>query len=151
MDDFSRVTWTFLLKSKTQVPQTLINFILQIQTQFSKPVKQVRTDNGTEFLNSQCQTFFAAHGIIHQTSCVYTPQQNGVVERKHKHLLQTARSLLFQSHLPTTFWGESILTATYLINRMPTPILNWKTPFEILHNKSPDYTRLRVWQFMFYY
>lgn len=78
--------------------------------------------------------------IEHPTSS----QQNGVVERKYKHLLQVARRILFQAKLPKQFWGESILTATYLINRMPTPILDWKTPFEVLHNHSPDYTKLKV-------
>ncbi|KAL0395631.1 UNVERIFIED_CONTAM: Retrovirus-related Pol polyprotein from transposon RE2 [Sesamum calycinum] len=83
-------------------------------------------------------------GILHQTSCSYTPQQNGVVERKHKQLLEMARALLFQSSLPKKFWGESILTATYLINRLPTPLLNWKSPFEILYKKPPSYAQLKV-------
>jgi len=81
---------------------------------------------------------------MHQTCCVQTPQQNGVVERKHKHLLEVSRALLFQSKLPIRFWGDCVLTATYLINRIPTALLYNKSPFEILYGKEPSYEHLRV-------
>lgn len=116
VDDHSRVTWTFFLKFKSQVSTTLINYITQVQKQYEKSVKIIRSDNGTEFVNQTCTNFFSQLGIIHQTSCPHTPQQNGVVEIKHKHLLEVARSLLFHAHLSNTFWGEAILTATHLIN-----------------------------------
>jgi len=88
--------------------------------------------------------FFATTGITHQTSCVETPQQNGVVERKHKHLLEVSRALLFQAALPLRFWGEYVLTATHIINRMPTKILKGKTPYEVLHGSPPAYNHLKV-------
>ncbi|KAL2240968.1 UNVERIFIED_CONTAM: Retrovirus-related Pol polyprotein from transposon RE1 [Sesamum indicum] len=131
VDDFSRATWTFLMRHKSQTFVTLTTFFAQILTQFSCKIKSVRTDNGSEF------------GVLHKKSCTYTPQQNGVVERKHRHLLEVARALMFQSHLPNIFWGDSILTATHIINKLPTPTLNWKSPFEVLHNTPPTYEHLK--------
>ncbi|XP_035838860.1 uncharacterized protein LOC118486484 [Helianthus annuus] len=95
---------------------------------FEAKVKIFRSDNGTEFVNAQMDTFVKSHGIIHQTSCTYTPQQNGVVERKHRYLLNVARTLLFQSGVPLKFWSECVLTASYLINRTPSSVLDGKTP-----------------------
>lgn len=107
-------------------------------------MQRVQSDNGSEFLSKDMQSWFKAHGIHHQRSCVSTPQQNGVVERKHRHLLSVTRALRFQSHLPLTYWGECLLTACYLINKMPTPILKHKTPHEVLLGTVPNYRHLRV-------
>ena len=101
------------------------------------------SDNDLEFSSSEATCFFQEKGIIHQKTCPYTPQQNGVVERKHKYLLETARALLFQSKLPMRYWGECVLTATYLINRLPTKLLQGKSPYELLYQKKPVYSHLR--------
>ena len=124
VDDFSKFTWTYMIKSKNIVSQTFIDFYAMIRTHFESSIKTVRTDNGGEFLSYECQKFFKKTGIFHQKTCPYTPQQNGVVERKHQHLLQVARSLLFQAKLPIMFWPFSILMATHIINRIPSQILN---------------------------
>lgn len=100
----------------------------------------VRSDNGTEFMCSSGH--FRELVIIHQTSCVSTPQQNGRVERKH--ILNVARALLFQASLPIDFWGEAILTAAYLINRTPSKLHNGLSPYEILHHHKPDYSQMKV-------
>ena len=115
-----------------------------IFTQFNIKIKVFRTDNALELGSRREATFFfQSKGILHQTSVRDTRQQNGIVERKHRHLLETARALYIQSKLPIIFWGDCILTATYLINRFPMKILHDKSPFEILFGHSPSYSHLR--------
>lgn len=102
VDDFSR-TWTFLLKKKSNVSNILKQFYNIVSNQFKKIIKIVRTNNGTEFVNKSCKDIFQERGIVHHRTCAYTPQQNSVVERKYKHLLQVARALMFESNLPKAF------------------------------------------------
>jgi hypothetical protein len=142
VDDCSRAVWIFLLVDKKQVSKTLTNFFAMVERQYNKRVKMVRSDNGTEFICMK--NYFLEHGIIFQTSCTGTPQQNGRVERKHRHILNVARALRFQGNLPIEFWGECVLTVGYLINRTSSSILNAKTPYEVLHGQTPSYTHLRV-------
>ena len=109
-----------------------------------KKIKIFRTDNGTEYINQNLSNFLKQKGIIHQTTCVYTPQQNGVSERKNRHLLEMTRALLFQNHVPKIYWSDAILTATYLINRLPSVVLNKKSPLEIIYKKIVNFNHLRV-------
>jgi hypothetical protein len=144
VDDFSRTTWVYLMQFKSDVSTYLKHFFAMVKTQFKCSIRKIRTDNGLEFFNHDMQKYFSSLGVIHEHSCVGTPQQNGVVERKHRHLLNVARSLRFQSNLPLEFWGECILTAAYLINRSPTKLLHGKTPYEVLLHATPSYDHLRV-------
>ena len=142
VDDYSRGVWVYLLNNKTEVYTSFCSFFAMIKCQFGVTTKYVRSDNGTEF--KHMIPYFNDNGMIFQTSCVGTPQQNGRVERKHQHILNVARALMFQGDLPITLWGECVLGAVYLINRTPTHILENKTPYEILFNKEPNYEELRV-------
>ncbi|GAA0185436.1 transmembrane signal receptor [Lithospermum erythrorhizon] len=118
-------------------------FIAYVTTQFNTTIKVIRSDNAPEFSGKTTLEFYASKGISLQSSCTHTPQQNGVVERKHKHLLETSRALLFQSNAPTQFWGECLLTATYLVNMFPLPSLNHTSPFQMLFQVAPSYSHLR--------
>ena len=93
------MTWLYLMKNRSELFSHFRTFHAEIQTQFTLPVKILRSDNAKEFLSDQFQVFMRDHGILHQTSCVDTPSQNGVVERKNRHRLKTTRALLFQMHV----------------------------------------------------
>ncbi|RVW95625.1 Retrovirus-related Pol polyprotein from transposon TNT 1-94 [Vitis vinifera] len=142
VDDYTRFTWIFLMRHKDEAQSLLKRFFSYVFTQFEFRIKTFRSDNGREF--TSLRSFFKDNGVIFQHSCVYTPQQNGVVERKHRHILQVARALKFHAQVPTQFWGECALTAVHIINRLPSPILSFKTPFELLYSKPPSYSHLRV-------
>ncbi|GKE78004.1 retrovirus-related pol polyprotein from transposon TNT 1-94 [Tanacetum coccineum] len=104
----------------------------------------MRSDNALEFVKGSIGPYLAELGIEHQTSYVDRPQQNGRGERKHRHLLEVARALRFHAHLPLKFWGDCVLTAAYMINRYPSLVLKFKTPYELLLNEVPTNDHLRV-------
>ncbi|KAI5313775.1 hypothetical protein L3X38_042951 [Prunus dulcis] len=108
-----------------------------MKTQFNAQIQILRSDNGGEFVNHDFQTYFQQHGIIHETTCPQTPQQNGVAERKNRHLLETARALLISTHVPRHHWDDAIVTAVHLINRMPSGVLTFKTPLQVLAQHRP--------------
>ncbi|KAL4303976.1 hypothetical protein GQ457_10G014420 [Hibiscus cannabinus] len=141
VDDKSRFLWVYPMGLKSEVKKFVAEFCAMVETHFSKKIKFIRTDNAKEF---DLDIFFKERGIVHQNSCVYTPQQNSVVERKHQHLLNVARTLKIQANLPLIFWIDCVLHAALLINMTPTPVLQNKTPFEILFQKKPKITHLRV-------
>lgn len=140
VDDFSRMTWLYLFKRKDEVAGIFKLFHKMVLTQFNREIKIFRSDNGGEFVNNTLKEYFASHGVVHETSCVGTPQQNGVAERKNRHILETARSLLFENNVPKKFWEHAITTSIYLINRMPSKKLNFQTPLQVLslHHHIPS-------------
>ena len=100
MDDFSRVTWLYLMKSRSELCSHFSVFCAKIQTQFHVSMQTLRSDNAKECLLEPFQSFMLQHGILHQTSCVDTPSQNGVAERKNKLLLKTAPSPFVPNRCP---------------------------------------------------
>ncbi|CAA0828253.1 Uncharacterized mitochondrial protein AtMg00710, partial [Striga hermonthica] len=120
-----------------------VKFAKMILTQFSCPIKVLRTDNALEYKDSTFLKFLSDQGTLVQRSCPYTSQQNGRAERKHRHILDTVRALLISAQCPDRFWGEAALTAVYAINRLPSSVIRDVSPFERLYGQSPDYTQLR--------
>lgn len=91
------------------------------------------------------KSLFVSKGISHQTSCFHTPQQNGVMERKHMHILNVSRSLIFQSSLLLKYWNEAVLTVVFLINRTPTSVLDSLSPYQLVYKKKPHiFYKLRL-------
>jgi hypothetical protein len=116
----------------------------QAQNEFGLWIKKIRSDNGTEFKNSQIEGFLEEEGIKHEFSSPYTPQQNGVVERKNRTLLDMARTMLDEYKTPDRFWAEAINTACYSINRLYLHRILKKTSYELLTGKKPNVSYLRV-------
>ncbi|CAM8959948.1 unnamed protein product [Rhodiola kirilowii] len=144
VDDYTRAVWTFLMTHKSETTDIIIGMFHMVETQFGKTIQKFRSDNGGEFFNHKLTSFFQSKGCIHQSSCPYTPQQNGLAERKHRHILEVARALIFEAGLPKHFWGDSVLTATHIINRLPTSVLKGKSPWEMLFGEKPHIDHLRV-------
>lgn len=137
VDDHTQVTWTYLMKHKSELSHVFKMFISLVQNQFNTSIKNFRSDNGSEYLDKEVRSILVEKGIHHQTSNVYTPQQNGVAERKHRHILDVARSLMFSMNVQKYLWGEAVLTATYLINRMPSRVLDFASPRDKLLSVFP--------------
>ncbi|RVW29213.1 Retrovirus-related Pol polyprotein from transposon RE1 [Vitis vinifera] len=105
-----------------------------IETQYNAKVQVLRSDNGGEYQSSDLQKYLEGHGIIHQTTCSNTPHQNGVAERKNRHLLEVVRASLIAAKTPISYWGEAITSVVYLINRVPSSSINFQTPLQALTN-----------------
>jgi transposase InsO family protein len=136
IDDYSRFTWVLFLLEKSQTQETLKRFLRRAQNEFGLRIKKIRSNNGTKFKNSQIEGFHE-EGIKHEFSSPYTPQQNGVVERKNKTLLDMARTMLDEYKTPDRFWAETINTACYSINQLYLHRILKKISYELLTGKRP--------------
>ena len=144
VDDFSRFTWVFFLQDKSETQGTLKRFLRRAQNEFELKVKKIRSDNGSEFKNLQVEEFLEEEGIKHEFSAPYTPQQNGVVERKNRTLIDMARTMLGEFKTPERFWSEAVNTACHAINRVYLHRLLKKTSYELLTGNKPNVSYFRV-------
>ncbi|GJR30518.1 putative ribonuclease H-like domain-containing protein [Tanacetum coccineum] len=142
-DDYSRFCWVFFLAKKDETSDILKTFIRQIENQLNQKVKIIRSDNGTEFKNRVMLEFCGEKGIKQEFSNARTPQQNGVAERMNRTLIEAVRTMLADSHLPTTFWAEAVNTACYTFNRVRVTKPQNKTPYELLFGHKPILSYIR--------
>nr|GEW95122.1 ribonuclease H-like domain, reverse transcriptase, RNA-dependent DNA polymerase [Tanacetum cinerariifolium] len=138
-DDYSRFTWVFFLAIKDETSPILKTFITGLENKLSIKVKVTRSDNETEFKNSDINQFRRLKGIKKEFSVPRTPQQNGIVERKNRILIEAARTMLADSLLPVSFWAEAINNACYVQNRVLVTKPHNKTPYELLHGSGPTW------------
>jgi hypothetical protein len=144
VDDYSRFTWVFFLREKSQTQETLKKFLRRAQNEFELRIKKIRRDNGTEFKNSHIEGFLEEEVIKHELSSPYTPQQNSVVERKNRTLLDMARTMLDEYKTTDRFWAEAINIACYSINRLYLHQILKKTSYELLTGKKSNVSYFRV-------
>jgi len=130
IDDFSRKTWIFVLKSKDEVFHCFKIFKAFVERQNDRQIKMVRSDGGGEYKSNEFKRHCEELGLQHNIICPYTPQHNGVVERKNKTIMDMARSMLKAKGMPNYFWTEAVTCAVYLINRSPTRSVPNTTPIE---------------------
>lgn len=144
VDDYSRSVYVYFLKDKLTVLNAFKDFHKKTENECNKKIKIVRTDGGLEYCNKDFDSYLSQHGIKHQTSTPYSPQQNGLAERMNRTLLERAKCMLSDADLPKPFWAEATATAAYVINRSPTAAINRKTPYELWTGNRPDLSNLRI-------
>nr|GEV35486.1 hypothetical protein [Tanacetum cinerariifolium] len=144
VDDYSRFTWVKFLRSKDEALDFIIKFLKMIQVRLKVPVRRIRTENRTEFVNQTLREYYEEVGISHETSIARSSQQNGVVKRRNHTLIEAACTMLIYAQSLLFLWAEAVATACYTQNRSIIRLRHEKTPYELLHNKLPDLSFLLV-------
>lgn len=143
-DDYSHFCVVYLLKTKAEAAENLINYARQLESQFgTNCTSRVRCDNGGEFSSSKLKSFCTAKGIRLEYTAPYSPQMNGVSERLNRTLLDKVRAMFVETDLPKYLWGEAIRTAAYQLNRCPTAALNGEVPAKLFLGVV-DLSKLRI-------
>jgi transposase InsO family protein len=144
IDDFTRMTWVYFMRQKSEVFIIFKKFKAFVEKQSGRFIKMLRSDRGKEYTSNEFQKFCEDEGVERQLTVGYTPQQNGVSERKNQTVMEMAKSMLFEKGLPKAFWPEAVNTAVYLMNRCPTKAIWKKTPFEAWSGRTPSVNHLKV-------
>lgn len=143
IDDYSRFTVTYLLKAKSEAAGNIKDYVRWVETLTGRKPRVVRSDGGGEFDNAELRRFYKEEGIKPQYTTAYSPQSNGVAERKNRSITEMATCMLIDANLEKRYWGEAVLTATYLQNRLPSRTID-KTPYDLWWGRKPDLSNLRV-------
>jgi histone deacetylase 1/2 len=142
IDDLSKYIWVYLIKQKSNVFQVFKNFQNLVERKFNKKIISMQIDWGGEY--EKLNSFFQEIGIAHRVSCPHAHQKNGGVERKHRHIVEVGLALLANASMPLKFWDEAFPTAAYLINILPSRVINYSTHADLLLREKPDYKSLRI-------
>ncbi|GJV33867.1 retrovirus-related pol polyprotein from transposon TNT 1-94 [Tanacetum coccineum] len=143
IDDCTKYCYVYLLKSKDEAIDKFVLYKTEVENQLGKKIKVVRSDRGGEYVAPFAE-LCAKHGIRHEFTAPYSPQQNGIAERKNRTLKEMVTAMLISSGMSQDMWGEAILTATYLLNKIPRKEKE-ETPYELWMGRKPSYQYLRVW------
>ena len=146
VDDFSRLIWVFFLKEKSEAFDYFKQFKATTEKESGNSIIRFRTDRGGEFTSREFELFCSDSGIQRQLTASYTPQQNGVAERKNRTIMEAVRSMLKDKNLPTNFWAEAVATAVYVMNRSPTQAVEGKTPYEAWFGRRPNVSNFRIFR-----
>jgi transposase InsO family protein len=144
VDDYSRFTWVFFLHDKSETQAVLKKFLKRAQNEFDGKIKKIRSDNDTEFKNTQVEDYLNEEGINHEFLAPYTPQQNGVAERKNMNLIEMARTMLYEYKTSSRFCAEAVNMACHASNRLYLNELLKKTPYVLLTGNKQNVTYFRV-------
>ncbi|GJU08878.1 retrovirus-related pol polyprotein from transposon TNT 1-94 [Tanacetum coccineum] len=144
VDDYSRFTWVKCLRSKDEAPDFIIKFLKMIQVRLKVPVRRLRIDNGTEFVNQTLCEYYEKVSISHETSVARSLHQNGVVERRNRTLIEAAHTMLIYAKAPLFLWAEAVATACYTQSRSIVRLRHGKTLYELLHDKLIDLSFFHV-------
>jgi hypothetical protein len=143
-DDYSRKTWTYFLQDKSSAFEVFKKFKSLVEKESGCEIKCLRTDRGGEFTSTMFNDFCSSQGVKRQLTTAYTPQQNGVSERKNRTLLNMVRSMISAMEVPKSFWPEAVKWATYVMNRSPTFAVKDMTPEEAWSGSKPSVHHFRV-------
>lgn len=143
IDDFSRYTVIYFLRQKSDVEENLKAFVAMVKNKFGVKPKKVRFDRGGEYIGGENSNFLNSEGILVQLTSGYSPQQNGVAERKNRTLTEMSRCMLNEANLPKFLWAEAISTANYVQNRVVTSATG-RTPYELWNGSVPNIKHLKV-------
>ncbi|KAJ9543906.1 hypothetical protein OSB04_023613 [Centaurea solstitialis] len=143
-DDFSRYGYVYLMRHKSETFEKFKEYQNEVQNLLDKRIKFLRSDRGGEYLSDEFDNHLMECGIVSQLTPPYTPQMNGVSERRNRTLLDMVRTMMCHSSLPVSFWGHALETAAHILNRAPTKSVE-KTPYELWKGKKPNISFLKIW------
>ncbi|MCH84599.1 retrovirus-related pol polyprotein from transposon tnt 1-94, partial [Trifolium medium] len=144
VDEYTRMIWLYTIKLKSEALYIFKKFKVLVEKESEKSIKILRTDGSGEYTSKEFEAFCVNEGIIHEVTAPYTPQHNGLAERRNRTILDMARSMLKQKNMPPKFWGEAVSAAVYILNKCPTKKLKSKVPEEAWSGRKPNVKHLKI-------